>query len=293
MTILVTGATGNIGSEVLRALRERAPAEQILAAGRHRKPEAADHRYFDFADRSTFASALAGVDYLFIIRPPEVAGVKEVFQPLLEEAVRAGVKGVVYSSVYGAEHNRLLPHHAIEQAVIHSGLSYYILRPTYFMQNLTTTLYEQVKTGQLELPAGHAVFNWIDVRDIGEAAAGRLLAFRDEPEAREGITLATYENLDYYRVAALSQGSPLAFEYHSVNLPTFITHRLKAGDSGGFAAAVAGIHFLQRFQKPVMARTDWRKLIGREPGTVQDFFARQLLHPGEVPDVDRQEGDYG
>ena len=273
MTILVTGTTGNVGGEVLRCLHEQQDRERILVASRH-TTEGPDHRYFDFDNPSTFPAALEGVDYVFLMRPPTQASVQKVYGPLVQEMRLAGVKGVVLLSVYGAGEQRLLPHHGIERIIKASGLAYYFLRPTYFMQNLTTTLYGQVKTGRLELPAGQAVFNWVDVRDIGAAAARLLLDFPNHPEDRVGITLATYENLDYRRVAERSQGTPLAFTYVPVSVPTFLLHRRRAGDDLGYAAAVAAIHYLQRFQAPVLARTDWRRLIGRDPYTLAEFFRR-------------------
>lgn len=274
-TILVTGYTGNVGGEVFKSLREQAEDQEILIAGRHHKPENPKHRYLDFEDPTTYAATFAGVDYLFLIRPPKLASVDEVFGPLIDAMIDQGVRGIVLLSVYGAESNRFLPHHAIEQAIMKSGLSYYFLRPTYFMQNLTTTLYDQVKTGRLELPAGRAAFNWIDVRDIGAAAARLLLNFPQHPNDRVGITLATYENLDFYRVAERSKGSSLAFDYQAVGLPRFIIDRVRAGETASYAATVGGIHLLQRLQKPVMARTDWRKLINRDPHTLREFFERQ------------------
>jgi hypothetical protein len=142
------------------------------------------------------------------------------------------------------------------------------------MQNLTTTLHDQIKTGKVELPAGDAVFNWLDTKDIGAAAASLLLEFPNHPGDRLGITLASYQNLNFYRVAELSKGSSIAFDYRAVSLPRFFVDRLRAGDTAGYAATVAGIHLIQRLQKPVMARTDWRKLIGRDPHTLEQFFAR-------------------
>ena len=273
MTILVTGATGNVGSEVLRALHDRQTDERVLVASRD-ATGGPDHRYFDFDDAGTFPAALEDVDYVFLLRPPTQTAVRKVYGPLIDELVSAGVRGVVFLSVYGADTQRLLPHHTIERMLSGSGLPHYFLRPTYFMQNLTTTLYDQVKTGHLDLPAGDAVFNWVDVRDIGAAAANLLLDFPNHPDEREGITLATYENLDFHRVAERSQGTALPFTYTPVSVPVFILDRRAAGDAVGYAAAVAAIHYLQRFQQPVMARTDWRQLIGRDPHTLQDFFDR-------------------
>ena len=272
MTILLTATTGNVGSEVLHALQHLPHDHTVLTAGRHPTPSDPNHRLLDFEDASTYASALTGVDYAFLLRPPMLTSVTDIFGPLVKEMVAQGVKGVVFLSVYGADRMRFVPHHAIEAVIAASGLSYYFLRPTYFMQNLTTTLYDQVKTGRLLLPAGDTPFNWIDVRDIGRAAARLLIDFPQHPNDRLGIELATYENLDFGRVAERSQGTALAFTYQSVSVPTFLWRRRQAGDDFSYAAMVAAIHYLQRLQKPVMARTDWRALIGREPHTLDDFF---------------------
>ena len=104
-TVLVTGSTGNVGREVVRAARARGLA--VRAADRDPARardvlggDVAPVR-LDFRDPATFACA-AGADALFLLRPPAIADVAGTLLPFVDEARRRGVEHVVFLSVAGA-----------------------------------------------------------------------------------------------------------------------------------------------------------------------------------------------
>jgi uncharacterized protein YbjT (DUF2867 family) len=254
---LVKAKAGGRAIEVIRATHE-------LAGG-------PGERHLDFTRRATYSPALRGIDYVFLMRPPALTGVDEIFGPLLEAMVREGVGGVVFLSVYGAEGNRFVPHHGIEGAIRDSGLDYALLRPTYFMQNLTTTLAEQTRSGRIELPAGRATFNWIDAADIGATAAHFLQHLA--PDERTELTLATDEVYSYGEVAGMIREiTGKDVRYRSVSPLRFVYRAWRRGDSPGEAATVAAIHFAQRFQSSVEGGREWMQLLGRPARTLPEFI---------------------
>jgi uncharacterized protein YbjT (DUF2867 family) len=79
---------------------------------------------------------------------------------------------VVVLSVMGAGGNPLLPHHGMEGLVRRAGLRFSMLRPSFFMQNLSTTYRADIRDrGLIEVPAGDGRTSFIDVRDVAEVAA--------------------------------------------------------------------------------------------------------------------------
>ena len=79
----------------------------------------------------------------------------------------------------GADRASFIPHAKIEKLILKSDIAYTFIRPSYFMQNLTTTLRQDIREkNKIFLPAGEAHFLWVDVDDIGKAIA-RVL---EEPE---------------------------------------------------------------------------------------------------------------
>lgn len=176
--ILITGATGNVGMEVIRFLCVANKDNEIIAAVRNiekgKRLLAAfanlHFRTFDFEDKATCHEALSDIDTLFLLRPPHISNVAPVFRPLIESAISHNVKEVVFLSVQGADKMRFIPHAKIEKMVRASGLKYVFLRPSYFMQNLTTTLADDVRNRKIVLPDGKAKFNRADVANIGEVA---------------------------------------------------------------------------------------------------------------------------
>jgi uncharacterized protein YbjT (DUF2867 family) len=145
--ILVTGATGNVGAATIaHLLAQYAGAVEVTAAVQDvpRARQALLHpelRFvrFNFKDVSTVKAALTGVDKLFLLRPPQLADVRQYLEPVVLAAKAAGVKHVVFLSLQGVEHNKLTPHYKVEQIIRREGLPYTFLRPSFFMQNLSTT----------------------------------------------------------------------------------------------------------------------------------------------------------
>lgn len=186
--ILVTGATGNIGKQVIRFLLERQAGYTVIAGVRNVEraqqlfadDPGLQYVHFDFEDPYTFDQAFEKADTIFLLRPPHLSDVNTWFRPLVNKMKEKGVRQVVFLSVQGADKSKVIPHNKIERLILASGMDYIFIRPGYFMQNLTTTLKDDIRDKRkIILPAGRANFNWIDTTNIGEAAAVLLAGFEE------------------------------------------------------------------------------------------------------------------
>ena len=89
--ILITGATGNIGFEVIRFLTKIDPSNRIIAGVRNiekakrvfKDYSNIDYVHFDFENADTFEKALAGIDRIFLLRPPHISDIDKYFGPLI------------------------------------------------------------------------------------------------------------------------------------------------------------------------------------------------------------------
>lgn len=188
--ILVTGATGNVGSEVVKCLAEKRAQFKVLT-----------RKEFDFEKPETFSPAVQGVEKLFLVRPPSIADVDRCFKPLIETAKVSGVKHIVFLSLLGAEKNRIVPHRKIEDIILGSGISSTFLRASFFMQNLSTTHAPDIREkDEIMVPAGNGKTSFIDVRDIAAVAAKALT---DSGYENEAYSLTGDEALTYSDVAEI------------------------------------------------------------------------------------------
>jgi uncharacterized protein YbjT (DUF2867 family) len=281
--VLITGATGNIGAEVVRPICELCADLEVIAAVRNVEQArsrfsgwgALGYRAFDFEDAATFDAAFDGIDILFLLRPPHLSNVEKYFEPLLRAARAKQVKRVVFLSVQGAEASKVIPHNKIERAIIAHGFDHIFVRPSYFMQNLTTTqLPEIVASRSITLPAGSAKFNWVDIRNIGEAVAILMRSF--EQHRNKAFDITGSENLSFQEVATLlSAGTKLDIRYRSIGPVRFYLSKRKQGVPSGFAVVMTILHFLPRFQQEPRISDNYKLLTGKEPTRVASFIERE------------------
>jgi uncharacterized protein YbjT (DUF2867 family) len=180
--ILVTGATGNVGKELVKKLSTR--GERVRAFVRCRSQRnaialpGAEFVEGDFYDFSSFVTALTAVDRLFLLIPssPDVERQQKEF---VDVAQQKGVRHIVYLSQLGAdEHStkgRFQRYHgAVESHIRKSGISFTFLRPNLFMQALLNFRASISSQGALCVPAGNAKISVVDVRDIAAVAERAL-----------------------------------------------------------------------------------------------------------------------
>jgi len=281
--ILITGATGNIGIELIRFLSKIETSNQIVAGVRNIEkakktftnvPELA-YVHFDFEDSNTFESALNQIDTIFLLRPPHISDVDTYFKPLIESIEKKNIKKVVFLSVQGAEKSKVIPHNKIERLIQNSTLNYIFLRPSYFMQNLTTTLIADIRTKRtIILPAGRAKFNWIDIENIAEIAALLLCKF-DEYKNR-AIEITGSENENFEKVAdIINQTINSPIEYKNVNPFKFFKQKKQDGMQKGMIMVMILLHFLPRFQKEPQIFNFYEQITGKNPTVLKDFIERE------------------
>lgn len=235
MTILVTGSTGTIGTQVLafldghgadiRALT-RTPEKAQLPAG-------VTAVQGDLADIDSVRAALHGVSTVFLLAPNAPDELTQAMLTL-DAARAAGVKGIVYLSVFKGEAYADVPHFASKMTVermIHAArLPVTILRPAYFIQNDLRQKDALLGGGVYGMPIGDKGISMVDIRDIGEAAAKELLRREraDAPLPHETYELVGPDVLTGTTISALwSEVLGRAIRYAGDDLDA-LEQRLKA-----------------------------------------------------------------
>lgn len=282
-SLLITGATGNIGFEVIRFLKKNDSSNKIVAGVRNiEKAKSVFKDYpnlnlthFDFEDFDTFDGALNGIDKIFLLRPPHISDIDKYFKPLISKIKEKNIAQIVFLSVQGAEKSKVIPHNKIEGLINENGLDFIFLRPSYFMQNLTTTLIEDIQTKrEIILPSGKAKFNWIDIENIGEAGAILLDKFGDYKNQAIEITGLENENFDYVTELINSLiDNPI--KYRNVNPLRFFRIKKREGIEKGMIIVMILLHFLPRFQKEPKISDFHERLTGKKPTDLKTFIERE------------------
>ena len=220
--ILVTGASGSVGRQVLLAVMGTGkPVKAMYRSAedvRNASPEAAQV-IADFADKASLQKALQGIETVFLVCSP-IPQLVELESNVIEAATQAAVRHIVLNSALGAaDYPKSFPswHRKVEDKLQASGLGYTILRPNTFMQNIAAYNAPSIRAqGMFYSAMGDAKLSFIDVRDIAETTAKILTG----PAAHAGraYELNGPEALNYAEVAALISkllGRPVQF----VNIP--------------------------------------------------------------------------
>jgi len=281
--ILITGGTGNIGRELIRYLHEIPFQARLTIAARDVEKDREilgtypDLLYvpFDFQQGETFSEAFEGQDIIFLLRPPQLSDVDGIFRPMLAQAKAQGIKKIVFLSVQGVEASSIIPHHKMEKLILEMEFEYIFVRPSYFMQNLSTTLLSDIqKERKIVLPAGMAKFLWIDAQNIGEATAYLIADF--DQHKNKPLEITGTELLHFQEVARqMSEVLGKKITYQSLNPLSFFLRKKREGMSTGFALVMIMLHFLPRFQPPPPITEHYQLLTGKKPTSLREFIDRE------------------
>jgi uncharacterized protein YbjT (DUF2867 family) len=221
MTILVTGATGRVGRQVVQQLVKRGADVRVLVRDTSKAsfPAGVEVVQGDLLDIDALRTALSGVNTLFLLNA--VAG-DEFTQALiaLNIARELGVERVVYLSVIHSDRFVNVPHFAVksgaERMIERMGFGATILRPTYFIDNEHMIKDVILNHGVYPMPIGSKGVAMVDVRDIAEVAAIELIR-REQASGKlpiETINLVGPDTLTGSDVAAIWSdvlGRPVAY----------------------------------------------------------------------------------
>lgn len=180
MSILVTGSTGKIGSQIVNKLAGKGVHVRAMTRSPEKAsfPSGIEAVKGDLLDTASVRSALQGVTTLFLLVPNAPDEITQAMNTV-GLAHDAGVRGIVYLSVTRSDVFADVPHfatkHAVEQMMAQRGIGATVLRPSYFMQNDIGQKDPMLGGGVYVSPIGDKGVSMVDIDDIAEAAALELL----------------------------------------------------------------------------------------------------------------------
>ncbi|MFW6329573.1 MAG: NmrA family NAD(P)-binding protein, partial [Alkalispirochaetaceae bacterium] len=270
-TVLLTGATGNVGAAAARSLSAAGVPVRIMA----RDPERARAEIEDPRGVCTFTPGsfdgrvpgkelFNGVDRLFLMRPPQIKEVGTLMFPFLQAAREAGVRRVVFLSLLGAQRLPFVPHRKLEKEILRLGFDAAFLRAGFFMQNLDGLFRSFIREERsLPAPAGESRTSFVDARDLGEAAA-RLLG--DHTGRHGAFELTGPESLTYGEVAsALSTELGVAVTYPAPSRREFESVALAKGWDQRYVKVVSRLFITVNLGLAAKVTGEPQALLGREP----------------------------
>src|SRR5438067_6202973 len=267
-TVLVTGATGTIGRDLVKIFSENGVP---VRAGVRDQAKATKQfganialATFDFEDAASFPDSLKDVEKVFLL-PPPIPNQVAVTNAFIDATKRAGVRHIVKLSVIGADTEPPFAfgkwHAASDQHVRESGLAFTFLRPNSFMQNFIN--YFPPRDGAIYLPWGNGRASFVDTRDIAEVAAQALT---NESHANQTYTLTGPEALSIGGIAdILSKTAGREIKYVDVPESAARDGMLQAGLPPWQVDALLELQAINKESCWSAVTQDVEKVTGRPP----------------------------
>jgi NAD(P)H dehydrogenase (quinone) len=281
MKILVTGATGSLGSKVVEALLKKVPASQLAVSVRN--PEKAEHlkalgvdvRQGDFDHPASLDVAFSGVDRLLIISADGDTETRiRQHGNAVDAAKRAGVKFIAYTSIANAmESNNILAetHQATEAAIIQTGIPYSFLRNNWYLENEIPSIQGVLAGGPWVTSAGNGKVGWALRQDYAEAAANVLAGHGHDHTIYElSGKLLTLDELTSALGAILGKDVPL----QQVDDATYADIMRKVGLPDFLIPLLVGIQQGIRDNTLGVISNDFEKLLGRPTTPINEALSQ-------------------
>lgn len=244
MKIGVTGATGQLGTIVIKELKKRVPTDEIVVLVR--SPEKASNlgvetRKFDYNNREGLTESLKGIDRLLLISSNEIGQRAKQHLNVIEAAWENGVKWIVYTSLLHADKSSLslaTEHHTTEQAIIDSGIDYTILRNGWYTENYANSIKGAVDGGAYIGSASNGRISSASRADYAEAAA---VVITNESHKGKIYELAGDDSYTLHDLAAeVSKQSGKKIPYKNLTEGEYIDALKSFNVPGPLAEAIAG-----------------------------------------------------
>ncbi len=271
MKILVTGATGNVGQAILHRL-DGEPVELFAGvrdeAGAKGRLSVDCHLCTVDFEKAIFPAI--PFDAIFLMRPPQLAD-PALFANFL--ATLLPNTRIVFLSVQGADTKSYLPHAKIEKVIREAGLPHVFLRPSYFMENLTTTLWPELAANhRIFLPAGKLGLNWIGISDVAEVGALALLGRVTDP----AVDVSNTKTAGFQEVVdAINTLCATNLVYRSPSLLAYTVYTLRQHRGLAYLFVMLLLHYLPRFGRQQRAITsDFQRITGKPPMTLEVFIVQ-------------------
>ena len=276
--ILITGASGTVGKAVLREVAKTGAAHRAMYRSKGEAAKAPDGTQTviaDFSGRPSLASALKGVESVYLVCSP-IPQLVELESNVIDASQAAGVRRIVLNSALGAaDFPKSFPswHRKVEDKLKATKIAHVILRPNSFMQNVVTYYAPTIRTqGAFYGSYGNNVrISYIDVRDLAAVAAKALTS-----GALDGKTLELNgpEALTCEQVAQkITERTGVAARY--VDIPLEAQHKAMLDQKMPDWQVTALIGLQQYYIDGQGGATDRTvaDVLGRPPATLDQFLA--------------------
>jgi uncharacterized protein YbjT (DUF2867 family) len=291
--VVITGATGGLGSDVIAQLQRLAPASELGVSVR--TPEKAQAlsaagirvRRGDFREPASLDHAFEGAQRVLLIstRTPGNAARFQEQRQAIDAAIRNGVEHILYTSIVqrpGTVFDVAAGHHDTEAYLASCGAAYTVLRNGQYIENLPVFLGDSLVSGDLALPVDGPTA-WVARADLAEGIARLLLRDKALPTS---IVLTGPEAIDFAEIAAIasralgktiSRRTVSGSEFSAMLLARGFPPPLAQSLASGFASRAAG----------ELAETNpaLQLLLGRPLQRVADVLPDLLARTGSLAPV--------
>jgi uncharacterized protein YbjT (DUF2867 family) len=271
--ILITGASGNVGKEVLKQIaatgaKVRAAFQTATKAAA--APSGVEIVAMDYNQPQTLQAALKGVERVFLVGPP-TPNLTALERKAIDEINQSGVRHVVKLSAIGGR-DAIFPrqHSDSEDYIKSSGVAYTFLRPNGFMQNFVTYNGATINTqNAFNGSQGDGEVSHIDLRDIAAVAVKTLT---EDGHQGKIYTLTGPEALSNARVAEiLSEDTGREIKYVDLPAEQFKQALLGAGLPEWSANALVDLQQFYRRGGASAVTREVEQLLGRKPTSFEQF----------------------
>ena len=286
--ILVIGATGTVGSEVVKQLASlgqnvKASVHTQSKANKFKDQNGIDTVSIDFYKPETIADAFRHVDRVFLLTPPS-PDMTNLYSTLITEAKKNDIKYIVKLSVIGADIEPGITigrlHRQEEKIIEESGIPYTFLRSGAFMQNFVNFFGQTIREqNAIYLPVGEGKVSFVDVRDIAAAAAALVINNHAQDE-NKAYDITGQEALSYAQAAeVLSKELGRKISYIDIPEESARKGMKENGMSDWLVDGLLEIYAIIRAGHAAQTTTSIEEITGRKPILFSQFvkdYAKDL-----------------